>query len=51
MNQHLYAEMNKQFHAQNMKPTFLLQRFLALQKGTLHVKLLGFSPPERDFIK
>jgi len=51
MNQHLSTDMNKQLQAQNIKPTFLLQWFLALQKGTLEAKLSGFSPPERDFIK
>jgi hypothetical protein len=50
MNQNLSTDMNKQLQAQNMKPTFLLQWYLALQKSTLEVKLSGFSPPERDFI-
>jgi hypothetical protein len=34
-----------------MKPAFLLQRILALHKGTLEAKLSGYSTPERDFIK
>jgi hypothetical protein len=43
--------MNKKFQAQNTKPTFLLQRILALHKGTLGTKVSGFSTPERNFIK